>query len=198
MPQSAPIQIKKNSAIFGVFDCFSPLYGQILGRNPGNMSSHKKRSHLSSFRDFLSFSNFLAFWGCSALHSRTNAEPNNTCGFEPHTAHGRQGPKSGGYDPNMFFSVSEAFCEEIGAPQSVPELPAASQNRSTKSTLFGSDLVPGVLVPGLQPLVRTNTHLHYSAGTNDSPRVWTSHETSQHVIRDMMRMKGTLHPCSRP
>ena len=44
VPQSAPIQIKKNSAIFGGFDCFSPLYGQILGRNPGNMSSHKKRS----------------------------------------------------------------------------------------------------------------------------------------------------------
>ena len=153
MPQSAPIQIKKNSAIFGGFDCFSPLYGQILGRNPGNMSSRKKRSLSSSFRDFLSFSNFLAFWGCSALHSATNSQPNNIRGFEPHTAHGRQGPKSGGYDPNMFFSVSEAFYEETDAPQSVPELPAVSRNRSTKKALFGYDLVIRVLVTGLQPLV---------------------------------------------
>ena len=117
------------------------------------MSSHKKRSLSFSFRDFLSFSNFLAFWGCSALHSATNSQPNNIRGFEPHTAHGQQGPKSGGYDPNMFFSVSEAFCEEIDAPQSVPELPAASRNRSTKKALFGYDLVIGVLVTGLQPLV---------------------------------------------
>ena len=145
-------RLKKNSAIFGGFDCFSPLYGQILGRNPGNMSSHKKRSLSSSFRVFLIFSNFLPFWGCSALHIRTNAEPNNIRGFEPHTAHGGQGPKSGGYDPNMFFSVSEAFCEEIDASHSVPESSAASRSRSTKRALFGSDLVPGVLVPGLQPL----------------------------------------------
>ena len=88
--------------MFGVFDCFSPLYGQILGRNSGNMSSHKNRSLSSSFRAFLSFSDFLAFWGCSALHIRTNAEPNNIRGFEPHTTHGGQGPKSGGYGPNMF------------------------------------------------------------------------------------------------
>ena len=141
--------------MFGVFDCFSPLCVQILGRNPGNMSSHKKRSLSSSFRAFLSFPNFLPFWGCSALHIRTNAEPNNIRGFEPHTAHGGQGPKSGGYDPNMFFSVSEAFCEEIDASHSVPESSAASRNRSTKRPLFGSDLVPRVLVPGLQPLVIT-------------------------------------------
>ena len=72
--------------------------------------------------------------------------------FEPHTAHSRQGPESGGYDPNMLFSVSEAFCEEIDAPQSVSELPAASRNRSTKKALFGCDLVIRVLVTGLQPL----------------------------------------------
>ena len=52
----------------------------------------------------------------------------------------------------MHFSVSEAFCEEIDAPQSVPELPAASRNRNTKKALFGYDLVIGVLVTGLQPL----------------------------------------------
>ena len=121
------------------------------------MSSHKNRSLSSSFRAFLSFPNFLPFWGCSALHIRTNAEPNNIRGFEPHTAHGGQGPKSGGYDPNMFFPVSEAFCEEIDAPQSVPESPAASRNRSTKRPLFGSDLVPRVLVPGLQPQVKNRS-----------------------------------------
>ena len=52
----------------------------------------------------------------------------------------------------MFFSVSEAFYEGIDAPQSVPELPAASRNRNTKKALFGYDLVIGVLVTGLQPL----------------------------------------------
>ena len=52
----------------------------------------------------------------------------------------------------MLFSVLEVFCEDIDAPQSVPELPAASRNRTTKKALFGYDLVIGVLVTGLQPL----------------------------------------------
>ena len=105
----------------------------------------------------------LALFKNSVAHIRTNAEPNNIRGFEPHTAHGGQGPKSGGYDPNMFFSVSEAFCEEIDASHSVPESSAASRNRSTKRALFGSDLVPGVLVPGLQPLGPKN----YAIGQRD-------------------------------
>ena len=105
-------------ATFSVFfGCFSPLYGQILGRNPGNMSSHKKRSLSFSFRDFLSFSNFLAFWGCSALHSATNSQPNNIRGFEPHTAHGGQGPISGRYETHVFLLLP---FQRLSVKRSVP------------------------------------------------------------------------------